>query len=134
MGGQAVSPDSSGLEGQILEAGGAGTSDLGFVSVDEPGSQGMAGRVREPKRWWLGVGPSEGSGPASPTMTRRASSSVGRALPFIEKSTVWDSTLRKSQVVEGAGELSWPHIRVEPRGRSRDAQEVQVAIYPERAV
>ena len=27
-------------------------------------SQGMAGRVREPRRWRLGVGPSEGSGPA----------------------------------------------------------------------
>ena len=27
-------------------------------------SQGMAGRVREPRRWWLGAGPSEGSGPA----------------------------------------------------------------------
>ena len=27
-------------------------------------SQGMAGRVREPRRWWLGVGPLEGSGPA----------------------------------------------------------------------
>ena len=27
-------------------------------------SQGMAGRVREPRRWWLGVGPPEGSGPA----------------------------------------------------------------------
>ena len=26
-------------------------------------SQGMAGRVREPRRWWLGVGPSEWSGP-----------------------------------------------------------------------
>ena len=30
------SPNSSGLEGHVLEAGGAGTSDLGFVSVDEP--------------------------------------------------------------------------------------------------
>ena len=27
-------------------------------------SQGMAGRVREPRRWRLGAGPSEGSGPA----------------------------------------------------------------------
>ena len=31
-----TSPNSSGLEGHVLESGGAGTSDLGFVSVDEP--------------------------------------------------------------------------------------------------
>ena len=34
---QITSPNSSGLEGHVLEAGGAGTSDLGFVSVDDPG-------------------------------------------------------------------------------------------------
>ena len=54
------------------------------VVVADP-SQGMAGRVREPRRWRLGVGPSEGSGPAffafsvSPGPARRD----GRHVPGI---------------------------------------------------
>ena len=88
-------------------------------------TQGMAGRVREPRRWRLGVGPSEGSGPAffafsePPAPARRD----GRHVPGIHNESRNQDT--------GGLSVNWGRGMRRPR---RSSQGPPTKAYPQRYI